>query len=188
MGLEATRFRFEGHTVTLPYPGVGPVLGALAALAAACLLGKPLPEIIERLTVLRLPPGRMQRLRLGAVDFIHDAYNANPLSLRAGMEFLQTLPGRKWLVLGRMAELGKEALKYHLEAARLAAGTGSNLVFVGPYARQQATEVGGVAVETIEEAVAYLERVVAPGDLVYLKASRSAGLERLLELWPKEEV
>ena len=188
MGLEATRFRFEGHTVTLPYPGVGPVLGALAALAAACLLGKPLPEIIERLAVLRLPPGRMQRLRLGAVDFIHDAYNANPLSLRAGMEFLQTLPGRKWLVLGHMAELGEEALKHHLEAARLAAGTGSNLVFVGPYARQQATEVGGVAVETIEEAVAYLERVVAPGDLVYLKASRSVGLERLLELWPKEGV
>jgi UDP-N-acetylmuramoyl-tripeptide--D-alanyl-D-alanine ligase len=188
MGLEGSRFRFEGHTVTLPYPGVGPVLGALAALAAACLLGKPLPEIIERLAVLRLPPGRMQRLRLGAVDFIHDAYNANPLSLRAGMEFLQTLPGRKWLVLGRMAELGQEALKHHLEAARLAAGTGSNLVFVGPFAKQQAAEVGGIAVETIEEAAAYLAQVVAPGDLVYLKASRSVGLERLLELWPKEEV
>ncbi len=186
MGLESTRFRFEGHTVTLPYPGVGPAMGALAALAAACMLEKPLPEVIERLSALKLPPGRMQRLRLGAVNFIHDAYNANPLSFRAGMAFLQTLPGRKWLVLGRMAELGEEALKHHLEAARLAAQVSPNLVFIGPFAQQQAAEAGGIALETIEEAVQFLTRRVQPGDLVYLKASRSVGLERLLELWPGE--
>lgn len=186
MDLESSRFRFEGHTVTLPYPGVGPALGALAALAAARMLGKPIPEVIERLAALKLPPGRMQRLRLGAVNFIHDAYNANPLSLRTGMAFLQTLPGRKWLVLGRMAELGEEALQHHLEAARLAAQVSPNLVFIGPFAQQQAAEAGGTALETIEEAVQFLTGRVQPGDLVYLKASRSVGLERLLELWPGE--
>lgn len=184
MGLESTRFRFEGHTVTLPYPGVGPAMGALAALAATRMLEKPLPEVIERLSALKLPPGRMQRLRLGAVDFLHDAYNANPLSFKAGMEYLQTQPGRKWLVLGRMAELGEEALKHHLEAARLAAQISPNLVFIGPFARQQAAEAGGTALETIEEAVQFLSHRVQKGDLVYLKASRSVGLERLLELWP----
>lgn len=186
MGLEATRFRFEGKVVHLPYPGVGPVMGALAALAVARMLDKPLGPTIKRLAALRLPPGRMQRLRLGGIDFIHDAYNANPLSFKAGMAFLQAQPGRKWLVLGRMAELGQEALKHHLEAARLAAAVSPNLVFVGPFAKQQAAEAGGTAVETIEEAVQLLFGKVQPGDLVYLKASRSVGLERLLELWPKE--
>lgn len=185
MGLESTRFHFEGHRVTLPYPGVGPVMGALAALAATQMLGKPLAQTIERLAALTLPAGRMQRLRLGAVDFINDAYNANPLSLRAGMEYLQTQPGRKWLVLGRMAELGQEALQHHLEAARLAAQVSPNLVFIGPFAQQQAAEAGGAALETLEEAVQFLTPRVQPGDLVYLKASRSVGLERLLELWPQ---
>lgn len=85
-----------------------------------------------------------------------------------------------------MAELGQEALKHHLEAARLAAAVSPNLVFVGPFAKQQAAEAGGTAVETIEEAVQLLFGKVQPGDLVYLKASRSVGLERLLELWPRE--
>lgn len=184
MGLDSTRFRFEGHTITLPYPGVGPAMGALATLAAACMLGKPLVEVVERLAALKLPPGRMQRLRLGEVEFIHDAYNANPLSFQAGMAFLQAQPGRKWLVLGRMAELGQEALQHHLEAARLAARVSPHLVFIGPLAQQQAAEAGGTALETIEEAVLFLSQRVRPGDLVYLKASRSVGLERLLELWP----
>ncbi|GIW24476.1 UDP-N-acetylmuramoyl-tripeptide--D-alanyl-D-alanine ligase [Meiothermus sp.] len=187
MNLETARFRFEGHPVTLPYPGVGPVMGALAALAATRMLDKPLGETIERLAELKLPSGRMQRLRLGGVDFIHDAYNSNPLSFRAGMEFLQTQPGRKWLVLGRMAELGEEALKHHLEAAELAASISPHLVFIGQFAPQQAALVGGTAVETLEEATDYLAKQVRPGDLVYLKASRSVGLERLLELWPREE-
>lgn len=187
LGLNASRFHFEGHPVGLPYPGVGPVMGALAALAATRMLDKPLADTIERLAALRLPPGRMQRLQLGGVDFIHDAYNSNPLSFRAGMQFLQTQPGRKWLVLGRMAELGEEALKHHLEAARLAAAISPNLIFVGPFAQQQAAEAGGSAVETVEEAAELLARSAVPGDLVYLKASRSVGLERLLELWPREE-
>ncbi|MFN3179933.1 MAG: UDP-N-acetylmuramoylalanyl-D-glutamyl-2, 6-diaminopimelate--D-alanyl-D-alanine ligase, partial [Thermus sp.] len=42
---------------------------------------------------------------------------------------------------------------------------------------------GGEAVGSLEEAIAWLKKRVQPGDLVYLKASRSVGLERILELW-----
>ncbi|WP_119355579.1 glutamate ligase domain-containing protein [Meiothermus granaticius] len=185
--LKGTRFRFGPHKVTLPYPGVGPTLGALAALAAAEMLGQPLGEVVERLAGLSLPPGRMERLEKGGVIFINDAYNSNPLSFKAGMEFLRTQPGNKWLVLGRMAELGDEAYQHHLEAAHMAALVSPNLIFIGGFAKDQATEVGGVAVETLEEAVQVLQERVRPGDLVYLKASRSVGLERLLTLWPQEE-
>lgn len=37
--------------------------------------------------------------------------------------------------------------------------------------------------ESLEEALAWLKARVAPGDLVYLKASRAVGLERIVELW-----
>lgn len=186
LALDSSQFRYGELRVRLPYPGLGAVLGALAALAVAEVLGQPLGETAERLAWLKLPPGRMQQLELGGIRFLNDAYNANPLSLKAGLEFLQTQPGRKWLVLGQMAELGEEALRYHLEAAHWAAQVSPHRVFIGPFARAQAAEVGGVALETLEEAIQFLQQNVQPGDLVYLKASRSVGLERLLELWPGE--
>lgn len=185
--LETSRFTYGKHKVTLPYPGVGPTMGAVAALAAAEMLGKSVSDAAERLAGLELPSGRMERLGRGGITFINDAYNSNPLSLKAGMEFLRTQPGNKWLVLGRMAELGDEAYRHHLEAAHMAALVSPNLIFVGPYAKDQVTEVGGVAVETVEEAAEELKGRVQSGDLVYLKASRSVGLERLLQLWPQEE-
>jgi len=185
--LETSRFSYGRHKVTLPYPGVGPTMGAVAALAAAEMLGKSVSDTAEHLAGLKLPSGRMERLERGEITFINDAYNSNPLSFKAGMEFLRTQPGNKWLVLGRMAELGDEAYRHHLEAAHMAALVSPNLIFVGDFAKDQVTEVGGIAVETIEEAAQELKDRVQSGDLVYLKASRSVGLERLLQLWPQEE-
>jgi UDP-N-acetylmuramoyl-tripeptide--D-alanyl-D-alanine ligase len=82
-----------------------------------------------------------------------------------------------------MRELGEESLAYHLEAARLAASVSPDVVFVGKYAPAQAAETGKVGLETLEEAKAYLKTHAQAGDLVYLKASRSIGLEQLLEGW-----
>lgn len=186
LGLDSTRFRFHGRAVHLPYPGFGPLLGALAALAVAELLGVELEPVIERLAGLRLPFGRMERLEKGGRIFLNDAYNSNPVSVRAGLESLRHLPGRKWLVLGEMRELGEESLAYHLEAARLATSVSPYTVFVGQYAPAQAAEAGGVGLETLEEARAYLKSHTQAGDLVYLKASRSVRLEGILEDWDEE--
>ena len=180
--LEDAQFRFSGSkkTVHLPYPGIGPVLGAVAALATAEMLGKSVSDTIERLAKLKLPSGRMEKLELGGIHFINDAYNSNPLSFWSGMEYLKTQTANKWLVLGRMAELGSEAKEHHLEAARLAAEVSKNLIFVGPYAKAQQQIAGGYAVETLEQAATKLREVMQKGDLVYLKASRSVGMEKVL--------
>ncbi|MGM8836650.1 MULTISPECIES: UDP-N-acetylmuramoyl-tripeptide--D-alanyl-D-alanine ligase [Thermus] len=179
---ERTRFRYRHLRVEVPYPGLGPALGALAALAVAELLGKDLEGVAERLAGLRLPPGRMERRVLGGVVFLNDAYNANPLSVKAGLAWLAAQPGRKWVVLGEMRELGALAEPLHLEVAEEAARLGLRPLYLGPYAKAQAA-LGGEAAETLEEAMAWLKARVAPGDLVYLKASRAVGLERILELW-----
>ncbi|GAA5334776.1 Mur ligase family protein [Thermus hydrothermalis] len=177
-----TRFRYRHLRVEVPYPGLGPALGALAALAVAELLGKDLEGVAERLAALCLPPGRMERRVLGGVVFLNDAYNANPLSVKAGLAWLAAQPGRKWVVLGEMRELGSLAERLHLEVAEEAARLGLRPLYLGPHAKAQAA-LGGEAAETLEEALAWLKARVAPGDLVYLKASRAVGLERILELW-----
>lgn len=180
---DSSRFRYAGHNVRVPYAGLGPALGALGALAVAEVLGEPLEGVIERLAHLRLPGGRMERLVRGGITILNDAYNANPVSVQAGLEYLKTQPGRKWLVLGEMKELGERSLEYHLEAARQATAVSELRIFLGAHARAQAQAVGGQVADSVEE-VAELLSSVEEGDLVYLKASRSVGLDRLLEIWP----
>ena len=177
-----SRFRYRGLRVEIPYPGLGPALAGLAALAAAEVLGFPPQEVAERLSHLSLPPGRMERIEKDGVVFVNDAYNANPLSMRAGLLWLSRQPGRKWAVLGEMRELGPAAERLHLEVAEEALKLGLSPLFLGPFARVQA-RLGGAYAESLEEAVAWLKARVRPGDLVYLKASRAVGLERILELW-----
>ena len=179
---EKSRFRYQSFQVEIPYPGLGPALAGLAALAVGELLGFDLEEVSARLAGLRLPPGRMERKEFAGVVFLNDAYNANPLSVRAGLRWLSQQPGRKWAVLGEMRELGREAERLHLEVAEEALRLGLSPLFLGPFARRMA-ELGGAYAESLEEATLWLKARVRPGDLVYLKASRAVGLERILELW-----
>ena len=180
---ERTEFSYGSFRVRLPYPGRGVALAALAAIAVAELLGRPVPEVIERLSALRLPPGRMELKRLGPYRVLFDAYNANPASLAAGLEVLARQPGRRVAVIGEMKELGAEAPRYHLEAARAAARVADRVLFVGAHARAMAEATGGLAAGDLEEAREKLRRLLRPGDAVYLKASRALGFEALLEVF-----
>lgn len=180
---ERSYFRYRGLEIHVPYPGQGPALAALAALAAGELLGAPLEMMAERLGQLQLPSGRMERLVRKGIWILHDAYNANPLSVLLGLEFLAQQEGTKWLVLGEMKELGSEARRYHLEIARRAAQISPHCLFLGSFAKEQAEVSGGTALNSLDELREALQ-AVRPGQWVYLKASRSLGLERILEVWP----
>jgi len=183
---DASEFSYANLRVRLPYPGRGVALAALAALAVAELLGRSTLEVAERLFDLKLPPGRMQLYTLGPYRILFDAYNANPASLAAGLEALKRQPGRKVAVIGEMKELGREAERYHLEAARAAAQAADLLLFVGAYAPAMAKAAGGYAARDREEAARLLRKLLAPGDTVYLKASRALGFEALLEVFNAE--
>ncbi len=90
---------------------------------------------------------------------------------------------RRIAVLGEMAELGPDAPAYHRRVGQAAAADVDVLVAVGELARGYVGS--GVADEryaaTAEEAVAALEGLLRPGDVVLVKASRAAGLERIAE-------
>jgi UDP-N-acetylmuramoyl-tripeptide--D-alanyl-D-alanine ligase len=179
--------------VTLPVPGRHHAYTAAAAAAAALHLGVGLEDIAERLGEVRVTGMRMQVfVAANGVTVVNDAYNANPASMRAAVVALADMrpKGARLAVLGDMAELGSLTELAHFRIGEAVARSGVDvLVTVGPRARRIAE--GALAAgmpassvrpcETVDEAVEVLDDVLAAGDIVLVKASRSMGLERVVE-------
>jgi UDP-N-acetylmuramoyl-tripeptide--D-alanyl-D-alanine ligase len=112
---------------------------------------------------------------------INDAYNANPVSMRAALTYLAERAGdrRRVAILGDMAELGRTGPDYHREVGQAAAEAGvDELLAVGELARGYlAGGVSGRWVANVHEALACVDEIVHPGDAVLVKASRAVGLE-----------
>lgn len=112
------------------------VANALGAAAAAAAAGASLEHIAAGLNAVRPVPGRLQ-LKQAACGawIIDDSYNANPSSVRAGIEVLASVAGRRWLVLGDMAELGEFAEEAHSQIGAFARERGiERLLATGPLA------------------------------------------------------
>ena len=183
--------------VRLNLAGRHHVGNALAAAAVALECGMPTADIAVALgAATPVSRWRMELTeRPDGVLVINDAYNANPESMRAALETLAGVSasrrrsgGRSFAVLGHMAELGAEAGAQHEQLGRLAARLGvDRVVAVGDAARQieQATALEGswdgtaTWVADVEGAVALLRAELRPGDVVLIKASRAASLERV---------
>jgi UDP-N-acetylmuramoyl-tripeptide--D-alanyl-D-alanine ligase len=167
-------------------------IDAVAAAAVATGLGMPLPQVADALSSAR--PASRWRMEItttaDGVVVVNDAYNANPESMRAALKSLAAMrgEGRTWAVLGEMLELGDETLPQHDAIGRLAVRLDiSRLVVVGEGAR--ALHLGAahegswgdesVWVPDVDAALDLLRDEVRAGDVVLVKASRAAGLERV---------
>jgi len=164
--------------VQLAVHGVHQVGNALAAAAAALVHGVPLEGVAEGLSGAALSPWRMELRRTPrGATVLNDAYNSNPTALEAALHSLAALDAdRKVAVLGIMAELGPTSDDRHREMGELADELGVEVVTVACPAYGI-----GIDVATVEDAAALL-RDPGEGTAVLIKASRSAGLERLAAL------
>jgi UDP-N-acetylmuramoyl-tripeptide--D-alanyl-D-alanine ligase len=178
--------------VRLQVPGEHMVADALAAAAVGWSLGVTVEEVAHGLAQAPMSPGRMQVRRVGDVRVVDDSYNANPISVSAALKAARWMAGtgRCVAVLGVMAELGPIADEEHRRIGGLTARLGIDELFVvGGEARMIAVgaEREGFEPERIHlcddvaEAGEILSRLVRPGDLVLVKASRVARFERLVE-------
>ena len=172
--------------VTLAVHGEHQVGNSLAAAAVALELGMPLPAVADALGRARaLSRWRMEVTeRPDGVLVVNDAYNANPESMAAALRALTTMARgrRSWAVLGEMAELGASAADEHRRVGELTAELGvDRVVVVGPDAQRlyAAAREGAVHVDDADAAIALLRAQLRPEDVVLVKASRSAGLERV---------
>jgi UDP-N-acetylmuramoyl-tripeptide--D-alanyl-D-alanine ligase len=165
-------------SVVLAAHGMHNVTNALAAAGAGLALGIGPEEVAAGLSEARLSHWRME-ITTGPDGevIINDAYNASPVSVDAALRTAAGLPGRRHLaVLGAMAELGPEGPAEHLRMGALAAELGIQVLAVGT------DQYGPSPVadwEAALEALRGLQPALGEGDVVLVKASRVAGLERL---------
>ena len=175
-------------TFVLPQPGLHHGSNAAAVAAAALALGLDLDTVAERLaTASARSPHRMARaVTSEGIVVVDDAYNANPESMAAALQWLARTaePGRATAVLGAMLELGEESLARHRELGRLAQSLGlARVVAIGTEAAPIAEAAGaaGVAVPDVDVAIATLRASLRSGDVVLVKASRGCRLERVAD-------
>lgn len=173
----------EEADVWLPLLGRQNVANALAAAAGAQAVGTSVEDIVAGLARatpvrgrLRAVPGR------GGATIIDDSYNANPGSVRAAIDHLAALEGRRILVLGNMAELGPTGPALHKEIGEYARGRCDVLLVIGDLASEAAKAFGaeGRSVADIEAARAALDPLLARDVTVLVKGSRVMGLDRLV--------
>ncbi len=166
-------------------PGHHNMMNALAATAAAITLEIPIDEIGAALGSMQGVAGRLQIHRHPeGWCLIDDTYNANPASLRAGLQVLVEQDGEGWLVLGDMAELGEGAAGLHAEMGQAAADMGITRLFaVGELSRNSVRAFGPGAThfDSHEALVAALSREVHSGVICLIKGSRSMHMERVVQ-------
>jgi len=186
--------------VTLAVHGEHQVSNALCATAVALECGAT-PEQVAAALAAAGPASRRRmevHTRADGVTVVNDAYNANPESMRAGLQALAVMarrsgPARRsWAVLGEMGELGADSITEHDRIGRLVVRLDiSRLVVVGTGRPMSAMHHGAVMEGSwgsestmVPDAAAALEVLRAelePGDVVLVKASNAAGLGTLAE-------
>ncbi|SBS78016.1 UDP-N-acetylmuramoyl-tripeptide--D-alanyl-D-alanine ligase [uncultured Mycobacterium sp.] len=184
--------------VQLAVHGEHQVGNALSAAAVALECGAS-PEQVASALATAGPASRHRmevHTRADGVTVVNDAYNANPDSMKAGLQALAVMARRQnkrsWAVLGEMAELGDEAITEHDRVGRLAVRLDiSRLVVVGTGRAMNAMHHGAVMegswgsesamVDDADAALELLRAELQPGDVVLVKASNAAGLGALAQ-------
>jgi UDP-N-acetylmuramoyl-tripeptide--D-alanyl-D-alanine ligase len=160
-----------------PFAEAHNLTNALAAVATGFALGAPLAGMADRAADIGFSRFRGERIELGdGIVLVNDCYNANPVSMRAALDHLATLGApRTVAVLGEMGELGPGAAGFHREVGEHARAAGVDVLLgVGLPARDYGPDE---LVADPSEAAELLSELLAPGDAILVKGSRSAGLE-----------
>jgi UDP-N-acetylmuramoyl-tripeptide--D-alanyl-D-alanine ligase len=192
---QTARLSYGGQNwpLTLAVPGLHMLYNALAATAVGLALGLPPGETAAALGRFRPIHRRSQVETLSSgVHLINDCYNANPGSMAMALSTLMELRdrGRAAAALGDMLELGNGAAADHRELGRLAARLGLDVLVVYGSFRQEVAEGAaetGLApdqifpVESRADGARILREILAPGDWLLVKGSRSMHMEGLID-------
>ena len=172
-------------SLKLGVPGRHNARNAVAAAAACLAAGIPLSTVVAGLEAFAGVKGRLQRKtgKAGAV-ILDDTYNANPDSVRAGIDVLAATIGRKLLVLGDMGEIGEASGQYHDEIGGYAKSQGIDRLFALGEASQQAVRNFGEGARhfsDVEKLLAAVDKELGPETTVLVKGSRFMKMERVAD-------
>ncbi len=179
--------KYEGESASVfvhGILGVQQVFPVLAAITVGIASGMTLEKAVKALEKHVAPRGRMNVLRgINDTILIDDSYNSSPDALREALLVLGKVEntGKKIAVLGDMMELGKYSIDEHKKAGELARKMATVIVTVGQRTKVMAEGVssGIISFNTSNEAADYVRRIVEKGDVVLVKGSQSARMERV---------
>ncbi|MGB5932662.1 MAG: alanine racemase [Anaerolineae bacterium] len=185
------RYQGEGVEVRLALLGAHSVYTALAAMGVGTLYGLSLQEAAQSLEELKPLMGRLKPLEgINGSLLLDDSYSANPTSTLAALDLLAQMEGEdRVAILGDMLQLGAYEEEGHREVGRRAAQVVDYLVTKGERAGIIADEARGhgLAEErifvtyTVDDALRSIAERVGPGDLILVKGSMEARMERVVE-------
>ena len=176
----------EGNLdITLSLPGRHNAMNALAACAACLAAGAKLENVKTGLEKFKSVKGRLNihKTKAGAI-VIDDTYNANPASLKAGLEVLKDMPGEHWLVMGDMGELGENAERLHFDVGVKASESGINrLLATGPNSQAAVNAFGEYAqhFEEQNELIKFLQDKLHADMSILVKGSRYMQMDKVVD-------
>ena len=192
-GMKFTLVFDEGGRVPveLSVAGRHMVTNALLAAAVGRRLGLSIEEVATGLASTELTSGRLRSFQDRDITVLDDTYNANPESMRAGIDTLSERQvgegGRHFAVLGMMAEIGVTAPQEHRSLGVYAAERDVEVVTVGAEAKGISEGAGGDRhFDSRDEAATWLSEELKAGDVVLFKGSRMAAVEQVMkQIFPK---
>ena len=164
-------------------PGFGKhhIYAALSAATVGMLLGLSDQEIAEGIASFHNVGRRGELFEAENIRVIDDSYNANPDSVKCGIDSLMQMPAKRHVcILGDMLELGEDSLALHAEVGRYAIDKGVDFVLTsGLYAKEISYAAGkkGLHFTSREELIHALPEVLSSGDTVLVKASKGSHFE-----------
>ncbi len=197
LGLKGTKAVFVTPSgefeVQIPVPGKHMVYNALAATAVALDLGMSIDQIQAGIAKFKPIGGHSSMIETKRYTILNDCYNANPVSMKAGIDVLSDALGRKAAIIGDMFELGKDEKELHYEVGTYAVQKGIDvLICIGSTlakkyyegaSKQKKDQVYYFA--TVEEAVSALPKLLCDGDTILVKASHGMHLEKVVAVLEK---
>ena len=160
------------------------IYAALEGAAVGLLMGLSDGEIVKGVASFETVGRRAAVCDTGFVTLIDDSYNANPDSVKCGIDSLMKMPGRHVCILGDMLELGEGSGEMHFDVGRYAGEKGAELVLTsGPLSRETCRGAGerGRHFATREELIAALPGLIQKGDRVLVKASLGSRFDQISE-------
>ncbi len=204
LGLKGTKVTVSARggefDVTVPVPGRHMVLNALAAVAIALDLGMTKEEICSGIAKFKPVGGHSSIIETQKYTILNDSYNANPVSMKAGIDVLCNTQKRKVAIVGDMFELGEEEAKMHYEIGQYAVAQGIDLlVCIGTLAEQiyhgACSAVGTDCSDaekqkqieifyyaSTEKAIEALPDLLQPEDTILVKASHGMHFEKIVAI------
>lgn len=174
---DRSEYRIDGREVVVPVGGEHFVLNSLCAIAVGRYFDIPMAKITEGISGFELTKGRMEieKAKCGA-SIINDTYNANYDSMKAAIEYLEKIEGkRKIAVLGDMKELGEYSESLHRKVGEEVKDI-DILITIGELAKciEETADVREMLhFDNNESALEYLKKIMKKDDIILLKASNS---------------